>query len=51
MPAKKYYQMDPEEVLDDLDITEKGLSSCRSRSLWNHNPERGLYKAVMSCRL
>jgi len=26
MPAKKYYQMDPNEVLEDLDTTEKGLS-------------------------
>jgi Ca2+-transporting ATPase len=26
MPVKKYYQMEPNEVLEDLDTTEKGLS-------------------------
>lgn len=26
MPQKKYYQMGPDEVLEDLDTTEKGLS-------------------------
>jgi Ca2+-transporting ATPase len=26
MPVKNYYQMDPDEVLEDLDTTEKGLS-------------------------